>query len=146
MKGIQNMFSSMSFREKSAWISVLSMSAIYGFYFWSVIRARHQAGGFRLGLLEAIVALVVLQIVLTIAVAIVAPRDAKAPRDERDKLIELRATRIAYAGLATSVALGCFFGAFDPPILFNTNALLFILVTAEIMRSVCQIIQYRRGA
>lgn len=69
-----------------------------------------------------------------------------APRDERDKLIELRAMRVAYAGLATGIALACFFGAFDPPLVFNTNALLFILVTAEILRSTCQIIQYRRGA
>jgi uncharacterized membrane protein len=137
----------MSFREKSAWISVLSMSGIYGYYFWSVIHAGHQAGGFHFGsLLETIVALVIVQIVLTIAVAIFSPRDAKAPRDERDKLIELRATRVAYAGLATSVLLACFFGTFDPPIVFNTNALLFILVTTEILRMACQIVQYRRGA
>jgi uncharacterized membrane protein len=137
----------MSFREKSAWISMLSMSGIYGFYFWSVVHSGPKAGGFHCGsLLETIIALVVLQIVLTIAVAIFTPREAKAPRDERDKLIELRAMRVAYAGLATSVALACFFGAFDPPIVFNTNSLLFILVTAEIMRSACQIIQYRRGA
>ena len=137
----------MSFREKSAWISMLSMSGIYGFYFWSVIHAGPQPGGFRFGgLLETIVALVVVQVVLTVAVAIFTPKEAKAPRDERDKLIELRAMRVAYSGLATSVALACFFGAFDPPIVFNTNALLFILVTAEIMRSACQIIQYRRGA
>src|SRR6266851_3100215 len=112
----------MSFREKSAWISMLSMSGIYGFYFWSVFHAGPRAGGFHFGsLLETIISLVVLQIVL-------------------------RAMRVAYAGLATSVALACFFGAFDPPIVFNTNSLLFILVTAEIMRSACQIIQYRRGA
>jgi hypothetical protein len=139
----------MSFREKSAWISVLSMSGIYGFYFWSVIHAGpgSKSGGFRFGgLLGTIIALVVLQVVLTIAVAVFSPKDAKAPRDERDKLIELRAMRVAYSGLATSVALACFFGAFNPPIVFNTNSLLFILVTAEIMRSACQIIQYRRGA
>jgi fatty acid desaturase len=137
----------MSFREKSAWISMLSMSGIYGFYFWSVIHAGPQPGRFRFGgLLTTIIALVVLQVVLTVAVAIFKPNEAKAPRDERDKLIELRAMRVAYAGLATSVALACFFGAFDPPIVFNTNSLLFILVTAEIMRSACQIIQYRRGA
>ena len=88
----------------------------------------------------------VVQTVLTVAVAIFSPRDAKAPRDEREKLIELRAMRVAYSGLATSVALACFFGAFDPPIVFNTNALLFILVTAEILRSACKIVQYRRGA
>ena len=137
----------MSFREKSAWISVISMSGIYGLYFWSVIRAGHQAGGFQFGgLLETIVALVAVQVVLTVAAAIFSPRDAKTPRDERDKLIELRAMRVAYSGLATSVAMACFFGAFDPPIVFNTNALLFILVTAEILRAACQIVQYRRGA
>jgi fatty acid desaturase len=137
----------MSFREKNAWISLLSMVGIYGFYFWSVIHAGPQASGFHFGgLLGTIIALVVVQVVLTVAVAISAPTEAKAPRDERDKLIELRAMRVAYAGLATGIALACFFGAFNPPIVFNTNALLFILVTAEIMRSACQIIQYRRGA
>ena len=137
----------MSFREKSAWISMLSMLAIYGFYFWSVIHAGPQAGGLHFGgLLETIIALVVVQIVLTVAAAIFTPKEAKAPRDEREKLIELRAMRVAYSGLATSVALACFFGAFDPPILFNTNALLFMLVTAEILRSACQIVQYRRSA
>src|SRR5260370_40668589 len=89
----------MSFREKSAWISMLSMSGIYGFSCWSVVHAGPKAGGFHFGsLLETIIALVVLQIVLTIAVAIFTPREAKAPRDERDKLIELRAMRVAYAG------------------------------------------------
>lgn len=137
----------MSFREKSSWISMLSMSGIYGFYFWSVIHAGPQPGRFRFGgLLTTIIALVILQVVLTVAVAIFKPNEAKAPRDERDRLIELRAMRVAYAGLATSVALAYFFGAFDPLIVFNTNSLLFILVTAEIMRSACQIIQYRRGA
>ena len=136
----------MSFREKSAWISMLSMVAICGFYFWSVIRAGSQSGGVHIGLLETIIVLVVVQVVLTAAIAIFSPKDAKAPRDERDKMIELRAMRVAYAGLATSVALACFFGAFDPPIVFNTNALLFILVSAEVLRSACQIIQYRRGA
>jgi hypothetical protein len=136
----------MSFREKSAWISVLSMSLIYGFYFWSVIHDGPKSGGFHLGgLLATVIALVLLQIVLTIAAAIFSPKEAQTPRDERDKLIELRAMRVAYAGLATGIALACFFGAFDPPLVFNTNALLFILVTAEILRSTCQIIQYRRG-
>jgi uncharacterized membrane protein len=138
----------MSFREKSAWISVLSMAGIYGFYFWSVKQAAPGASGFRLfgGLLGTIIALVVVQIVLTVAVAIFAPTDAQVSRDERDKLIELRAMRVAYAGLATGIAVACFFGSFNPPVVFNTNALLFVLVTAEILRSACQIVQYRRGA
>ena len=32
------------------------------------------------------------------------------------------------------------------PIVFNTNALLFILVATEILRAASQIVQYRRGA
>lgn len=85
----------------------------------------------------------VVQVVLTVAAAMVTPKEAKAPRDEREKLIELKATRIAYSGLATSVAVACFFGAIEPPIVFDTNALLFLMVAAEVMRSGCQIIQYR---
>lgn len=137
----------MSFHEKSAWISLLSMSGIYGFYFWSVIHAGPHAGGVHFGgLLGTIIAFVIVQIVLTSAVAVFSPKEANAPPDERDKLIELRAMRVAYAGLSTGIALACFFGAFTPPIVFNTNSLFFILVTAEILRSAGQIIQYRRGA
>jgi len=136
----------MSFREKIAWISLLSISGIYGFYFWSLIHSGPHFGGRLSGLLETTIALVIVQVALTVAVAVFNPEEAKAPRDEREKLIELRATRFAYAGLATSVALACFFGAFTPPIIFNTNALLFLLVTAEIMRAGCQIIQFRRAA
>ena len=136
----------MSFREKSAWISLLSMAVIYGLYFASVIRSGPQASFHFGGLLGTIIALVIIQVVLNIAIAVFAPAEANAPRDERDKLIELRAMRVAYSGLATGIAFACFFGAFTPPIVFNTNALLFILVTAEILRCACQIIQYRRGA
>lgn len=137
----------MSFREKTAWISVISMAGIYGYYFWTVFQHGQHHGRFLMGsLLWTVIAVVVLQTVLTVAVAIYSPKEAKAPCDERDKLIELRSMRVAYAGLATSVAMACFFGAMSPPIIFNTNSLLFILVTTEIMRSGCQIIQYRRGA
>lgn len=137
----------MSFREKSAWISLLSTSGIYALYFWSVWHSGPWASGVHFGdLLGTIIALVVVQTVLSIAVAISAPKEAKAPLDEREKLIDLRATRFAYAVLAGSVACACFFGAFHPPIIFNTNALLFVLVMAEILRSSCQIVQYRRGA
>ena len=128
----------MSFREKSAWISLISTSAIYAIYFWN----SRELGG----LLGTIVALAVVQTVLTIVVAAFAPKDAKAPLDERERLIDLRATRFAYAALAGSVACACFFGAFNPPIIFKTNALLFLLVIAEILRSGSQVVQYRRGA
>jgi hypothetical protein len=134
----------MSFREKIAWITLVSMSVIYGLYFWSVV---HPGAGIHFGgLLGTIIVLILVQVVLGIALAITTPNDAKAPRDERDKLIDLRAARVAYAGLASGIALACFFSAFTPPINFDMNALLFILVTAEVLRCSYQIFQYRRGA
>ena len=136
---------SKTLRENTAWIAVVSMTLIYGNYFLSLIARPHGGSKFT-GLLGTVIALVKVQVVLTVIAAIFAPNDAKAPRDEREKLIALRATRAAYAGLATGVAMACLFGAFTPPLVFNTNALLFILVTTEIMRCSCLIIQYRRGA
>ena len=136
----------MSFREKTAWISLVSLTGIYAVYFWSLVRSGPKGGPHFWGLLETIIALVIVQLVLTIAVAISSPKEAKAPQDEREKLIDLRATRFAYAVLASGIACACFFGGFNPPIVFNMNALLFILVVAEILRSGCQIVQFRRGA
>jgi hypothetical protein len=75
----------MSFREKSAWVSTLSMSCIYAFYFWSVIHSESLTSGVHFGgMLVTVIALVVVQVVLTIAVAIFAPKEADAPPDERD--------------------------------------------------------------
>ena len=137
----------MSFREKSAWISLLSMSLIYGIYFCSLANAAPPTGGFHFGgLLVTIILLVIVQVVLFIIAAIISPKDAKAPLDEREKLIELRSNRIAYAGLSSGIATACLLGTFDPPITFNTNGLLFLLVTVELLRTVCKIVQYRRSA
>jgi hypothetical protein len=136
----------MSFREKSAWISLVSVGGIYAFYFWSVFHSGARASGFQyVGLLETVIALAVVQTTLMIAVSIFAPKEARAPRDEREKLIDLKATRFAYFVLAGSIACACFFRGFPRPIIFDANALLFILVVAEILRSGCQIVQYRRG-
>jgi len=137
----------MPFREKTAWISLISMAGIYGIYFASLIRARSHGGAIAFGgLLGTIIALVVVQVVLSIAVAIFDPKNARVPRDEREKLIELKSTRVAYAGLATGIAVAIFFAAFPKPLIFGANSLLFILVVCEIMRSACQIVQYRREA
>ena len=67
--------------------------------------------------LATVISLIVVQVVLHIAVAIAAPEEARAPRVEREKLIDLKATRLAYAGLATGIALACLFGGLEPPII-----------------------------
>ncbi len=132
----------MAFREKTSWISLVTITGIYAWYFWSLHSGPGRAGFHFGGLLETVIALAVVQTVLTVAVAVFSPREARAPRDERERLIDLRATQFAYAVLAGSVACACFFGGFEPPIVFNANTLLFILVVAEVLRSGCQVVQY----
>ena len=73
----------MPFREKTAWIAVASMTVIYAFYFWSVIRHEPGTRFPYFGLLETVIALIGVQIVLITVAAIFSPRDAKAPRDAR---------------------------------------------------------------
>ena len=54
-------------------------------------------------LLICVTALIVIEVVAHAVVAIRAPRDAQAPKDERERLIELRAIRVAayvYAALS----------------------------------------------
>jgi hypothetical protein len=137
----------MSFREKMAWISVVSVLGIYGYYFWSLMRTGSFTGDVRFGgLVGTVIALIVVQVVLAIAVAIFGPKEAEVPRDERDKLIGLRATQVAYVLLVSCIACACFVPPFMPQIRFNANSLLLVLVVAELVRSGSEIFQYRRGA
>lgn len=138
----------MSFREKSAWISLLSMAGVYGFYFWTISHAPAATGALHYGplLIRTIVLLVVIQIILNVALAVYRPGEAQAAADERERLIDLKASRIAYFGLVTGVLVACVFGLLTPPTLFTTNSLLFILVVCEVLRAGCQIVFYRLGA
>jgi len=98
----------MSFREKRAWISLAVTLGVYGYYFATV--ARGVATGqtpddYFLGLLITCVAgIVAAEIIIAIAVAILAPQDVEAPRDERERLAELKAIRIAFVTLNTTIS------------------------------------------
>src|SRR5689334_17624947 len=91
----------MSFREKSAWITLFSVLVCFGVYFWELVAG--HAGGRHLGalrslhlLLLAVSALVVLQIGLTAIAAATTPKAGRAPGDERERLIQWRSHSIGY--------------------------------------------------
>jgi len=140
----------MSMRERSAWISVLTTAAVYGFYFWTVFHGGPTGYAGYLGLLVgSVVVLVVLQIVLTImvtvAVALRSPQDARAPEDEREKLFALKASRVAHVVLAVGVVsvIGAMF--FGMPRDLAINALFLALILAELAKSAAQIVYFRLG-
>lgn len=139
----------MSFREKSAWITLITLIVLTLFYLthlpppWFL----NPPSGFMFHVLVAGVgAFVVIEIVAHVIVAIRAPRDAKAPRDERERLIALKATSIA-AYVYAILSLGSVFtvihlGANEIGVAFCVF-LSFIL--AEIVNYAARIVYYRRG-
>jgi hypothetical protein len=140
----------MSFREKSAWITLVSVLICFGVYFWELVAS--HAGGHRLGalaslhlLLLAVSALVMLQIALTAFAAATSPKDARAPADERERVIQWRSHSIGYYVL-TVLALLLFV-----PIHFGHSALdmanfaLLAVVISTLCVCVAQIVMFRRG-
>ena len=138
----------MSFREKSAWISLVVTTGLWGYYFLQILRAPEGwRGPLSLGLLLVVlVATGFLQGGLHAVAAIFALKDAAAPIDERERLISLKAVQMSSFVLAAGVALtagGVFYG-------LNTvamaNGILGSLALAETVRAAGVIIGYRRGA
>lgn len=139
----------MSFREKSAWIALLAHGGVFGAYFAALWQAWDPAYGQRLSiglLMAAMFSFVIVVTALTIVAALMNPKAANAPADERERLIELKAERAAAYTLSTGVLLsmtGLLLG-------FNgfliANALLASLVAAELVKAGWQIAAYRAGA
>jgi hypothetical protein len=139
----------MSFREKSAWITLITLIVASAFVVthlpppWSLAP---EPSVFRFHVLGvAIAAFIVIEIVAHVVVAIRAPREANAPADERERLIGLKATRAAayvYAVLTLSSIFLIHLGANE------IGLALFILlsfVIAEIVNYTARIVYYRRG-
>ena len=138
----------MSFREKSAWISFVSILLVFGAYFWNINRilrgqVEHRAA-FKISV-GLIVAFVLLEIVLHIAVAIQAPNEARAPKDERERLIEMRATRVAFQVLVVGALLGVGTMHVTARAWVMAHVVLLAVVVAELVKFGGQILYFRRG-
>ena len=89
----------MSFREKSAWISFVLLLATFliyaGRFAWVI--ATHSGERDLIHIFLALVGgLVVLEIVLHVIAAMTSPGEARLPKDERERLIAMRATQAAF--------------------------------------------------
>jgi hypothetical protein len=141
----------MSFREKSAWITLITL------VFVSLLWAGHFPWGrsFTLApapnpivfhaLVLATITFVVIVVVGHVVVAVRAPREANAPADEREQLIGLKATRISaylYAALSLSSIYVIHLGANEIGLAYF---LLVSFVIAEIVNYAARIVYHRRG-
>lgn len=138
----------MSYREKSAYISLATHAAVFGTYFFMLWRAWDDriGQGLSIGLLAAaVIALIVIAATLAIVAALLSPKEANASSDERERMIDLKAERIASYTLSTGVV--CLIGALL--IGWNSflvaNLLLAAMVISELVKAIAQIVYFRAG-
>ena len=89
----------MAFREKSAWISMVVTLLVYGVYFYFFGRALTQGRPFGLGgtMSLSVVGIVILQSAAHTVAAFLSPRRTRArPQDEREWVIQMRATTSSF--------------------------------------------------
>jgi hypothetical protein len=139
----------MPFKEKIAWLSVITTVLVWGTYFAFVIRTvlvnHHIGPEYFLGFLVAAGLQALLVIVASIVTAALAPKDAAAGSDERDKAIARHSCAIAYPVLLVTivaVAASMHLGVDKIGLVYEMMA---AIVIAEIVHYGAQIVDYRRG-
>ena len=136
----------MSFREKSAWISALSVLLCFGIYFGVVFTQRLSGMQDVFLLLKCVGAFVLLQIGLNLAAMWTTPKDGRTPRDERERMIQARSHTIGYYVLVVLIlSLGVplhLYHARGPQLM--GLAMLDLVITGLIV-AVAQIVMFRRG-
>lgn len=137
----------MSYREKTAWITLIAFLILMGWYFQPFLQQGPRPSGLAFGRLAIAAAVIIIfQLIVRRVVASFTPREAKEPADEREQLIEAKGRRFSYAVLAWAVRIICFVGISNPQLFFNANTLLFFLMVSEVMGVSYQIVEFRRGA
>ena len=137
----------MSFREKSAWITLVTVLICFGIYFGSIALGLVSARGFDTLhlLLACVVGLVLLQVALTVVAAVTTTKDGRAPKDERETLIQLRSQSLGYSVLVMLVLALFVPGHLGHTVIDMMNFALLDVVLAVLTVAVAQIIMFRRG-
>jgi hypothetical protein len=140
----------MSFREKSAWITLISIVLVFALYFLHVPRLFNpnlNPGLWSLhALLACIACFIVIELLGLFVLRLKYPVDARTPKDERERLIDLKATRLA----ARCYVVLTFLAILTPHQGFSGFAVgLFVVIAftlAQIVNYGARIYYYRRGA
>src|SRR5262249_18963002 len=89
----------MSFREKSAWISLFCLLIFTTLWLTHALRIEFfgvQNYNPMLWFFRTLAALIALEIGHQVGDSIQSPREAKTPKDERELLIDMKASRVAF--------------------------------------------------
>lgn len=138
----------MSFREKSAWISFLSILLVFGIYFSGIgmaMAGRVEYSDVVRLFFKLVGLFIVLEIVLHAIVAVCAPREARR-EDERERLIGLKADRVAAYVLSIGALVGIFPIHLGANVRDLAHAVLLAIVIAHLAKYATAIVLHRRDA
>lgn len=150
----------MSFQEKNITVTLVNFTLILGYFLLRVVQMAAtetftQANVFRLWAI-IIVAAIVVTIAATILTHIVSTiieaiktgeeePEIEDIADERDKLIDLRGTRITHTVSSLGVLVAMLTFAFGQPPLVMFTLLIFFGVLSQIVGDVSRLLLYRKG-
>ena len=142
----------MAYREKIAWLTLLTTVAAYSTYFAAVAWILAPDGAGTPALLPMLMLFGAVTIVQAVIVAVAsgviavrAQRTGEDRSDERDRAIGRRATSLAYFVLMAGVILVGIVMPFGDARWKIANAALAAIVVAEAVRYTLVILGYRRG-
>ncbi len=152
----------MTFREMMLWVSMVAVTAIWGSYLFDVgsllARGTVDAGQAYGGFIKSVILLVGVEVAAAIILAIIAPADAEAPMDARDRDFAATAAVPAYhllsalvvavmlvtPGIVAAAPRWLTGDADTINAVIIGNALLLALVLAHLVHSGAQLWRYRR--
>lgn len=138
----------MSYREKKSWITAIALTIVCAVYGYFMVQAYHvpEPNFNELGHLavKAIIAFLIIEGALILFVYLKFPDDARTPQDERERLIEHRATAAAYRTLVGFASLSVFAMMHDYGHNWRYGHLVFAsIIFAEITKNITQIVYFR---
>ena len=139
----------LSYREKIIWISLSSTVLIFGYYFFQAFKVFNNPDVENTTLISLFISVVILisiiQVILIIILSIANKKEAEKGGDEREKLIEAKATKISYFILSAGAWVTAFGILLTSSAFILINVLILFLVLAEIIGFSLQLIYYKRG-
>ncbi|HTQ35814.1 MAG TPA: hypothetical protein VMH77_02155 [Steroidobacteraceae bacterium] len=139
----------MSFREKTAWVALVALILVSLMYWLHVPDPfePHRHGWVLLALGLSFGTFILIELIAWVVFYLRNPREVRTPRDEREQIIALKATRIGSwvftSGTFLAIVLALHVVGAGPVALGMSVAIAFIV--AQVTRQAAVIIYYRRG-
>ncbi len=138
----------MSFREKSAWITLVTVLPAGSVFFGAAFTGqfdRHRMAGLHFSMISLLI-LVLGQVVVRLLAWMLSRRDERAARDERELKIQWRANSLAYYVLLFGLlVVGVLLHIMEMSVPELISYLLLAIAAATLASAIAQIVMFRRG-